>query len=80
MNELFLLISPWLLSIITVAQVYTIGNKWKYAHLFAIVVQITWWPWIILSETWGFVPLNVCMIVLGFINHRKWMNDDKDRS
>jgi len=54
-----------------------IGYKWRYVNLYMLILQPLWWPWMFFTDQWGFLPINIASIVIGYINHKKWMKDDK---
>ena len=73
--ELYIEYGPWLLSFITVILTVLQGNKWKNVWLLMFINQWLWLKWILLSGTWGFLPLNICMWVVCLRNHLKWSKE-----
>lgn len=67
--------SPWILSILMAIGQIAIGYKWKYVNLYMAALQPLWWPWMYVTDNWGFVIINIMSIVIGLNNHRKWMKD-----
>ena len=63
---------PWLLSAITIHQTILAGNKHQAAWLVGLVNQALWLLWILVSETWGMLPMNLALWLLYARNHCKW--------
>lgn len=72
MRGLIITYLPWLLSVITIYMTILAGNKHPKAWLFGIVNQALWLAWIIASETWGLIPMNVALWAVYARNHWKW--------
>jgi hypothetical protein len=39
-----------------------------------------WSIWVVVSATWGFVPLNITLWIIYYRNYRKWKADEKRSS
>lgn len=65
---------PWLMSVITIWMTLLAGNKHPKAWLVGIFNQALWLGWIVSSETWGLVPMNIALWVVYVRNHFKWFN------
>jgi hypothetical protein len=63
---------PWLMSAITIAVMWLAGNQWRYTWHLSFVNQALWITWIIGTQSWGFIPMNVCMWIVSARNLRKW--------
>lgn len=63
---------PWVLSAITIYMTLLAGNKNKLAWLIGCWNQSLWLVWIIASQTWGFIPLNLALWVVYARNYVKW--------
>jgi hypothetical protein len=63
---------PWLLSILTIYMTVLTGNKDKNTWLVGLFNQFLWLLWIVLSATWGLLPLNFVLWIIYIRNHRKW--------
>lgn len=63
---------PWLLSAITIWMTLLAGNMHRKAWLVGLLNQALWLVWIIMSETWGLIPLNIALWVVYARNHFKW--------
>ncbi len=66
---------PWGLSCITIYMNILAGNKKPHAWVVGLVGQVFWSIWIVISENYGFVPLNIALWYVYFQNHRKWNKD-----
>lgn len=65
----------WIISIATITQIYFAGNKVWWAWLITIFNQILWLIFIIGSNSWGLLPLNAVMVILGVRNCLKWFSE-----
>jgi len=74
MQEIIITYLPWALSANTIYFTLLAGNKNKYAWLLALAGQFFWLVWIIASDSWGFLPMNLGMLVVYYRNHIKWSN------
>lgn len=63
---------PWLLSAITIWMTLLAGNMHRQAWLVGLVGQALWLLWIVMSGTWGLIPLNVALWIVYVRNHLKW--------
>lgn len=75
MTALIIKYLPWFLSGITIWMNILAGNLHKSAWLIGLIGQILWFIWIVISENWGFIPLNLTLWWIYFRNHRKWNKD-----
>lgn len=65
-------VMPWCLSVVTLYMTFMAGNKHPKAWLIGIFNQLFWLLWIYLSNSWGFLPMNIGMWVMYYRNHVKW--------
>lgn len=65
-------IIPYILSAITIYMFVLAGNKSKYAWAVGLGNQALWLIWIIISATWGLLPMNLALWVVYARNHLKW--------
>lgn len=65
-------ILPYILSAITIYTMFLAGNKKQHAWLVGLLNQALWLTWIILTKTWGLLPMNVAMCVMYYRNYIKW--------
>lgn len=65
-------IIPYILSAITIYMFVLAGNKSKYAWLVGLGNQALWLTWIIISSTWGLLPMNIALWFVYARNHFKW--------
>lgn len=63
---------PWLMSAITIWMTLLAGNKHPMAWAVGLGNQFLWLIWIIATQTWGFLPLNIALWVVYGRNHWKW--------
>lgn len=63
---------PWLMSAITVWMTLLAGDKRPHAWLVGLGNQALWSTWIIVTSTWGFVPLNIALWIVYWRNYWKW--------
>jgi hypothetical protein len=72
MTQLITTYLPWLLSCITIYMTILAGNNNRNAWAVGLVAQVGWVIWILASESWGFLPMNIAMWLVYMRNHRKW--------
>ncbi len=63
---------PWLLSAITIYTMFLAGNKDGKTWLIGLANQLLWLIWIVLSGSWGLLPMNIALWVVYARNHFKW--------
>jgi hypothetical protein len=63
---------PWLLSAITIWMTMLAGNKHPNAWAVGLGNQALWLIWIVLTGSWGFVPMNFALWIVYARNHWKW--------
>lgn len=67
---------PYILSAITIYMFILAGNKSKYAWLVGLGNQGLWLTWIIISQTWGLLPMNIALWIVYYRNNLKWRRDN----
>lgn len=72
MKEIIIKYLPYLLSAITAYTMLLAGNKRAGAWLVGLLNQALWLTWIIVSGTWGLLPMTAVMIVVYVRNYIKW--------
>ena len=72
MKELIIDIIPWFLSANTLYFTFLAGSKNKNTWIIALFGQLFWSIWIVMSENWGLLPMNIGMWVLYYRNNIKW--------
>lgn len=72
MKQFVIIYLPWVLSGITIWMNILAGNLHKNAWFIGLFGQVLWLIWIVLSENWGFIPLNITLWIIYFRNHLKW--------
>jgi len=65
-------ITPYILSVITIYSMFLAGNKTPVAWLVALLNQILWLMWIAMTKTWGFLPMNIALWVVYSRNYLMW--------
>lgn len=63
---------PYLLSAITMTEIWLAGNKWNNVWLLGIANCILWTIYTVLTKQWGLMPLNVFAGAIAIRNHLKW--------
>lgn len=63
---------PWLLSASSIYTMILVGNLNKKSWLLGLWNQVLWLTWIVLSESWGFLPMNLAIWVVYTRNHFRW--------
>lgn len=63
---------PWLLSAITIIATILAGSKNKLAWSLSAANQVLWLIWILATQTWGFLPMNLILTVVFIRNHWLW--------
>lgn len=63
---------PWLMSGLTIYMTLLAGNKHPSAWLVGLVNQALWLTFIVLTKTWGLLPMNAALWVVYARNHLKW--------
>ena len=63
---------PYLLSAITAYSMLLAGNKKRGAWVVGLLNQLLWLVWIVISGTWGLLPMNVVLWVIYGRNYLKW--------
>lgn len=68
---------PFFMSAITLWMTFMAGNKHPKAWLIGLFNQVLWLVWIVLSQSWGLLPMNIGMWILYRRNHLKWAKENK---
>lgn len=66
---------PWLLSVITIYMTVLAGNKNKFAWAVGLFNQLLWLLWILCSENYGLLPMNLALWVVYCRNHLRWQHE-----
>lgn len=72
MLELVVVYLPYILSAITVYTVVLAGNNNRNAWLISMFNQLLWLIWIVASNTWGLLPMNITLWIAFYRNYMKW--------
>lgn len=68
-------ILPWILSAITIYMAVLTGNKHPKSWLIGLFNQFFWLIWILFTENWGFLPMNIAFWIVYYRNHVKWTKE-----
>lgn len=71
---------PWLISALTILHTTLIGNKDVRGWAVALFNQLLWTVWVLVSASWGLLPLNVALWVIYTRNYRKWKREQVFRA
>ena len=72
MKEWIIIYLPYLLSLITLYNMFLAGNKSKYTWIIWLINQALWLVWILLTESYWLLPMNIGLWVIYYRNHLKW--------
>lgn len=72
MKQIIITYLPYLLSALTIYTMFLAGNKRKGAWLVGLANQLLWLAWIILTHSWGLIPMNLALWVVYTRNYIKW--------
>jgi len=72
MKEIIIQYLPWLLSANTIYTMLLAGNKKRGAWAFGLFGQVAWLVWIILTKSWGLLPMNIALWFVYTRNYIKW--------
>ena len=72
MTDFVITYMPWLLSAITIYMTVLAGSKKKNAWLFGLINQALWLVWIVFSQNWGLIPMNIALWIVYTRNHIEW--------
>lgn len=72
MKEEIIKYLPYVLSAITIYSMLLAGNKKRGAWAWGLLNQCLWLVWIILSASWGLLPMNIALWVVYGRNYLKW--------
>lgn len=64
---------PWLLSAITIYSMMLAGDKKRNAWAVGLLNQALWLTFILLSGTWGLLPMNIALWIVYARNYFKWV-------
>ena len=79
MTEIIRVYLPWVMSAITIYSSFLAGNLHRHTWLVSMGNQVLWLTWIIATETWGFIPLNIALWIVYARNHLKWKGSDNEK-
>ncbi len=68
---------PWIMSAITLYMTFLQGRKRWGAWVVGLINQLLWLTFIITTQTWGLMPLNIGLWILYWRNLFKWYDDEK---
>lgn len=65
-------ILPWVISAVTVYAMWLAGKKDIAAWPVSLFNQGLWLIWILLTHTWGLLPMNIALWIVFSYNHKNW--------
>jgi hypothetical protein len=77
--KLFIEVLPWFLSVLTIWMVVLQGDKSPRAWVVGCANQCGWLLWVMLTDTWGFLPMTVVLSALYVRNYFKWRRDERKK-
>ena len=72
MKQLIINYLPYFLSANTIYTMLLAGNKKRGAWAFGLFGQLAWLVWIVLTEAWGLLPMNIALWFVYGRNYIKW--------
>lgn len=72
MKEIIITYLPYILSANTIYMMLLAGNKKRGAWAFGLVGQFLWLLWIVLTQSWGLIPMNIALWVVYGRNYLEW--------
>lgn len=72
MTDFIIKYLPFLLSAITIYMMLLAGNKKRFSWLVGLLNQFLWLIWIVLSNSWGLLPMNIALWIVYSRNYLKW--------
>lgn len=72
MKHLIIVYLPYCLSCVTIWLNVLAGNKKRSAWAVALGGQVLWSVWVLVSGTWGLLPLNIALWIVYARNWFKW--------
>lgn len=67
----------WILSAVSLAGLWTTGNKKRYGWLISLGSEGLWFAYAVVTSQYGFMVMGVAFSVVHMRNWRKWKQDDK---
>ena len=64
---------PWAISSVTIYTMIKAGDKDRKAWWVSVLAkQPLWFIWVILTKTWGLLPLHIILLIIHIRNLYKW--------
>lgn len=63
---------PYLMSAVTIIQLYLAGRKDARNWLLGLGNQTLWLTWIVTTEAWGLLPMTGALLIIYTRNYRLW--------
>lgn len=67
----------WIITILGLYSMYSVGNLEKRGWVYKLVSQIVWIILAIQKELYGFIPLALVAGILAIRNYIKWTKNEK---
>jgi len=65
----------YIMSVLSIAMIYLMGNRWKYAPIVGLINQTLWIYYTISKQEWGLAPMVIAYTVIHARNSFKWLNE-----
>ena len=63
------------MSALSIAMIWLMGNKWKYAPIIGLINQIFWVIYVIDRSEYGLMPMAVAYTIIHARNCYKWLKE-----
>ena len=75
MNTELVTLLTWLLSIMSVAMLWLMGNKSRWGPILGLVNQAAWIIYEVITHQWGLMAGTLCYTVVHIRNIIKWSKE-----
>ena len=66
-----------IISVVTIAAAWMIGNKSVWGQRLGMVANLCWWYYVIAFERWGLLPMEAMFTVIQVRNLIKWEKESR---
>lgn len=71
-------ILSWILTILAILTIWLTGEKWKYAHVVALIGNIVWFIYAYYTKQYAFFVCTLLKTVINIRNLYKWTHEEAD--